>query len=71
MRGEHNTGTSKLFLPSLPDTAQTAQGTEPQAFVEENLPVGTEPEEIPAPEVIVDVESQENASDCFPDPSDN
>ncbi|XP_064008207.1 uncharacterized protein LOC135179958 [Pogoniulus pusillus] len=62
---------AQIDCPSKPDTAQTGQGTEPQAFVEENLPVGTEPEEIPDPEVIVDVESQENASDCFPDPSDN
>jgi len=39
--------------------------------VEENLPVEIEPEEMPDPEVIVDVESQENAADCFPDPTDD
>lgn len=39
--------------------------------MEENIPAEQEPEEMPDPEVIVDVESQENASDCFPDPSDD
>ncbi|XP_057245940.1 uncharacterized protein LOC130588928 [Malurus melanocephalus] len=53
--------------PPKPDAAQTAQGAEPQP--EENLPVQMEAEEMP--EVIVDVESQEDASDCFPDPTDD
>ncbi|KFQ99697.1 hypothetical protein Y956_12388 [Nipponia nippon] len=57
--------------PPKPDAAQTGQGVEPQPLVEENLPVEMEPEEMPDPEVIVDVESQENASDCFLDPVDD
>lgn len=63
--------TYKQFLPSFPDAAQTGQGIEPQPLVEENLPVEIEPEEMPDPEVIVEVESQENASDCFLDPTDD
>ncbi|KAM7128054.1 uncharacterized protein J5F26_002572 isoform 2-T2 [Ciconia maguari] len=59
------------FIPVPSDTAQTGQGVEPQPLVEENLPVEIEPEEMPDPEVVVDVESQENASDCFPGPADN
>lgn len=39
--------------------------------MEENLPVEIEPEEMPDPAVIIDVESQENASDCLPDPTDD
>lgn len=58
-------------LPSSPDAAQTDQDVEPQPFVEENLAVEIEAEEMPDPEVIVDVESQENPSDCFPDPTDD
>ncbi|KFP82796.1 PREDICTED: uncharacterized protein LOC104280677 [Apaloderma vittatum] len=54
-----------------PDAAQTGHGIEPQSAVEENVPMEIEPEEVPDPEVIVDVESQENASDCFPDPTDD
>ncbi|KAJ7413647.1 hypothetical protein WISP_89250 [Willisornis vidua] len=57
--------------PPKPDAAQTGQGIEPQALVEENLPVQIEAEEIPDPEVIVDAESHEDASDCFPDPTDD
>ncbi|XP_025896281.1 uncharacterized protein LOC112948258 [Nothoprocta perdicaria] len=56
--------------PLKPDAAQTSQSLEPQPLAEENFPVETEPEEIPDPEVIVDVENQGNASDCFPDPTD-
>ncbi|XP_010222855.1 PREDICTED: uncharacterized protein LOC104577111 [Tinamus guttatus] len=56
--------------PLKPDAAQTSQSLEPQPLVEENFPVETEPEEMPDPAVIVDVESQGNASDCFPDPTD-
>ncbi|KAM6417090.1 uncharacterized protein J5M81_002680 [Pluvialis apricaria] len=62
---------TQIDCPPKPDAAQTGQGVEPQPLVEENLPVETEPEELPDPEVIVDVESQENASDCFPDPTDD
>ena len=68
---EHSAGTYKPFLPSFPDAAQTGQGIEPEPPVEENLPVEIEPEEMPDPAVIIDVESQENASDCFPDPADD
>ncbi|XP_071419970.1 uncharacterized protein [Pithys albifrons albifrons] len=57
--------------PPKPDAAQTGQGIEPQALVEENLAVQIEAEEIPDPEVIVDAESHEDASDCFPDPTDD
>ncbi|XP_009681008.2 uncharacterized protein [Struthio camelus] len=53
-----------------PDAAQTGQDLEPQPLMEENLLVEAEPEEMPDPEVIVDVENQGNASDCFPDPTD-
>uniref|UniRef100_A0A8B9P295 Ig-like domain-containing protein n=1 Tax=Apteryx owenii TaxID=8824 RepID=A0A8B9P295_APTOW len=56
--------------PLKPDAVQTGQGLEPQPLVEENFLVEAEPEEMPDPEVIVDVESQGNASDCFPDPAD-
>ncbi|XP_062430615.1 uncharacterized protein LOC134139826 [Rhea pennata] len=56
--------------PLKPDAAQTGQGLEPQPLMEENIPVEAEPEEMPEPEVIVDVESQGNTSDCFPDPTD-
>ncbi|XP_064921442.1 uncharacterized protein LOC102087116 isoform X2 [Columba livia] len=59
------------FIPVPSDAAQTGQGIEPQPLVEENLPVEIEPEEMPDPEVIVEVESQENASDCFLDPTDD
>ncbi|XP_056183689.1 uncharacterized protein LOC130144286 isoform X1 [Falco biarmicus] len=62
---------AQIDCPPKPDAARTGQAVEPQPPVEENLPVGTEPEEMPDPEVIVDVESQENASDCFPDPADD
>ncbi|KFZ46466.1 hypothetical protein N321_05564 [Antrostomus carolinensis] len=62
---------AQIDCPPKPDTARSGQGVEPQLLVEESLPVETEPEEMPDPEVIVDVESQENASDCFPDPTDD
>ncbi|KFP25563.1 hypothetical protein N325_02306 [Colius striatus] len=62
---------AQIDCPPKPDAARSGQGLEPQLLVEENLPVETEPEEIPDPEVIVDVESQENASDSFPDPTDD
>lgn len=61
----------KLFPPSFPDTAQIGPGTEPPPLVEENLPVVVEPEEMPEQEMIGYVESQEHASDCFPDPTDD
>ncbi|XP_009071339.1 PREDICTED: uncharacterized protein LOC103800708 [Acanthisitta chloris] len=54
-----------------PDAAQAGQGVEPQPLPQENLPGPMEPAEMPDPEVIVDVESQEDASDCFPDPTDD
>uniref|UniRef100_A0A8C3TN92 Ig-like domain-containing protein n=1 Tax=Catharus ustulatus TaxID=91951 RepID=A0A8C3TN92_CATUS len=57
--------------PPKPDAAQTGQGVEPQPLPEENFPVQIEAEEMPAPEVLVDMESQEDASDCFPDPTDD
>lgn len=57
--------------PPKPDAAQIGQGVEPQPLAEENLPVQIEAEEMPDPEVIVDMESQEYASDCFPDPTDD
>lgn len=57
--------------PPKPDAAQIGQGVEPQPPSEENLPVQIEAEEMPAPEVLVDMESQEDASDCFPDPTDD
>ncbi|XP_074713514.1 uncharacterized protein LOC141938541 [Strix uralensis] len=60
---------AQIDCPSKPDAAQTGQGIEPQPPMEENLPVEIEPEEMRDPEVIVDVESQENASDCFPGPT--
>ncbi|KAK4832326.1 hypothetical protein QYF61_021776 [Mycteria americana] len=62
---------AQIDCPPKPETAQTGQGVEPQPLVEENLPVEIEPEEMPDPEVVVDVESQENASDCFPGPTDD
>uniref|UniRef100_A0A8C8ABE6 Ig-like domain-containing protein n=1 Tax=Otus sunia TaxID=257818 RepID=A0A8C8ABE6_9STRI len=62
---------AQIDCPSKPDAAQTGQGTEPLPAMEENLPVEIEPEEMPDPEVIVDVESQENASDGFPGPTDD
>ncbi|KAM9277726.1 uncharacterized protein FYN16_001667 [Cariama cristata] len=62
---------AQIDCPPKPDTTRTDQSVEPQPLVEENLSVGREPEEMPDPEVIVDVESQENASDCFPDPTDD
>ncbi|KFQ84728.1 hypothetical protein N337_03871 [Phoenicopterus ruber ruber] len=62
---------AQIDCPPKPDAAQTGEGVEPQPLVEENLPVEIKPEELPDPEVIVDVESQENASDCFPDPIDD
>ncbi|KAM9628694.1 uncharacterized protein ACIBXB_017880 isoform 2-T2 [Morphnus guianensis] len=62
---------AQIDCPSKPDAAQTGQGIEPEPPVEENLPVEIEPEEMPDPAVIIDVESQENASDCFPDPTDD
>ncbi|XP_069725753.1 uncharacterized protein [Phaenicophaeus curvirostris] len=62
---------AQVDCPPKPDAAQTAQSVEPQPPVEENLPVEMEPEEMPIPEVIVDVESQENALDCSPDPADD
>ncbi|PKU41127.1 t-cell surface antigen cd2-like isoform x1 [Limosa lapponica baueri] len=62
---------AQIDCPPKPDAARTGQGVEPQPLVEENLPVEIEPEEMPDPEVIIDVENQENASDCFPDPVDD
>ncbi|KFO10622.1 hypothetical protein N312_11740 [Balearica regulorum gibbericeps] len=62
---------AQIDCPPKPDTACTGQGIESQPPVEENLPVEVGAEEMPDPEVIVDVESQENASDCFPDPTDD
>lgn len=70
MRVSHSVGTYKPFFP-FPDAAQIGQGVEPQPLAEENLPVQVETEEMPDPEVIVDMESQEDASDCFPDPIDD
>ncbi|XP_023800662.1 uncharacterized protein LOC111941715 [Cyanistes caeruleus] len=57
--------------PPKPDAAQVAQGLEPQPLAEENVPGQVEAEEMPDPEVIVDMESQGDASDCFPDPTDD
>ncbi|KAM6438860.1 uncharacterized protein O9250_015285 [Rhynochetos jubatus] len=62
---------AQIDCPPKPDAARTGQGVEPQPLVEENLPVEIEPEELPDPEVIVDVESQENASDHVLDPTDD
>lgn len=59
------------LLPSFPDAARPDSGIVPQPMVEENFPVAVEPGEMPDPEMIADVESQENASNCFPDPIDN
>lgn len=70
MRVSQSVGTCKQFLP-FPDAAQIGQGVEPQPLVEENVPVQAEAEEMPDPEVIVDMESQGDASDCFPDPTDD
>ncbi|KAM4683539.1 uncharacterized protein AAGF69_000326 [Amazona ochrocephala] len=62
---------AQIGCPPKPDAAQTDQDIEPQPLVEENLAVEMEAEEMPDPEVIVDVENQENPSDCFPDPADD
>ncbi|XP_074784705.1 uncharacterized protein LOC141971323 [Athene noctua] len=62
---------AQIDCPSKPDAAQTGQGIETLPPVEENLPVEIKPEEMPDPEVIVDVESQENASDSFLGPTDD
>ncbi|KFZ61726.1 hypothetical protein N338_13467 [Podiceps cristatus] len=62
---------AQIDCPPKPGAARTGQGVDPQQLVEENLPVEIEPEEMPDPGVIVDVESQENASNCFPDPTDD
>ncbi|KAM6290416.1 uncharacterized protein LJ264_013921 [Porphyrio hochstetteri] len=62
---------AQIDCPPKPGGSNTAQAVESQPSVEENLPVEVEPEEMPDPGVIVAVESQENASDCFPDPSDD
>lgn len=70
MRVSHSVGTYKPFLP-FPDAAQTGQGAEPQPVAEENLPVQIEAEEMPDAEVLADMEGQEDASDCFPDPTDD
>lgn len=70
MRVSHSVGTYKPFLP-FSDAAQTGQGVEPQPVAEENLPVQIEAEEMPDAEVLADMESQEDASDCFPDPTDD
>lgn len=59
------------LLLSFPDAARIDSGTEPQPMVEENFPVAAEPGEMPDQEMIAVVESQENASNCFPDPIDN
>ncbi|XP_021257923.1 uncharacterized protein LOC110401300 isoform X2 [Numida meleagris] len=59
------------FIRVPSDAARTDSGIEPQPVVEENLPEAAEPGEMPDPEMIADVESQENASNCFPDPVDN
>ncbi|RMC01696.1 hypothetical protein DUI87_21710 [Hirundo rustica rustica] len=57
--------------PAKPDAAQVGQGVEPQPPAEENVAVQLEAEEMPDAEAIVDMESQEDASDCFPDPTDD
>ncbi|XP_058656379.1 uncharacterized protein LOC131554801 [Ammospiza caudacuta] len=57
--------------PPFPDAAQIGQGVEPQPVAEENLPVQIEAEEMPDAEVLVDMDGQEDASDCFPDPADD
>ncbi|XP_027744142.1 uncharacterized protein LOC114059659 isoform X1 [Empidonax traillii] len=57
--------------PPKPDAAQTGPGVEAQPPAEENLAVQIEAEELPDPEVIADAESQEDASDCFPDLTDD
>uniref|UniRef100_A0A8C6J7B9 Ig-like domain-containing protein n=1 Tax=Melopsittacus undulatus TaxID=13146 RepID=A0A8C6J7B9_MELUD len=62
---------AQIDCPPKPDAAQTDQDVEPQPPVEENLAVEMEAEQMPDPEVIVDMESQENPSDCFLDPSDD
>nr|XP_041569518.1 uncharacterized protein LOC100222365 isoform X2 [Taeniopygia guttata] len=59
------------FIPVPSDAAQIGQGVEPQPLAGENLPVQIEAEEMPEAEVLVDMESQEDASDCFPDPTDD
>ncbi|XP_048786156.1 uncharacterized protein LOC125686336 isoform X1 [Lagopus muta] len=62
---------AQIDCPPMPDAARIDSGTEPQPMVEENFPVAAEPGEMPDQEMIADVESQENASNCFPDPIDN
>ncbi|XP_040423115.1 uncharacterized protein LOC121074726 isoform X2 [Cygnus olor] len=62
---------AQIDCPPVPDAAQIGPGTEPPPLVEENLPVVVEPEEMPEQEMIGYVESQEHASDCFPDPTDD
>ncbi|XP_071612542.1 uncharacterized protein [Heliangelus exortis] len=62
---------AQIDCPPKPDAARTGQGAEPQPLAEENIPVEIEPEGMPDQGVIVNVESQENASDCFPDPADD
>ncbi|NP_990513.2 B6.1 precursor [Gallus gallus] len=62
---------AQIACPPMPDAARPDSGIVPQPMVEENFPVAVEPGEMPDPEMIADVESQENASNCFPDPIDN
>ncbi|XP_030327593.1 uncharacterized protein LOC115601557 [Strigops habroptila] len=62
---------AQIDCPPKPDAAQTGQDVEPQPPAEENLAVEIEAEKMPDPKVIVDVESQENPSDCFPGPADD
>uniref|UniRef100_A0A8B9ULH0 Ig-like domain-containing protein n=1 Tax=Anas zonorhyncha TaxID=75864 RepID=A0A8B9ULH0_9AVES len=62
---------AQIDCPPVPDAAQIGPGIEPLPLVEENLPVVVEPEEMPEQEMIGYVESQEHASDCFPDPTDD
>ncbi|XP_032063424.1 uncharacterized protein LOC116501900 [Aythya fuligula] len=62
---------AQIDCPPVPDAAQIGPGTEPLPLVEENFPVVVEPEEMPEQEMIGYVESQEHASDCFPDPTDD
>ncbi|OXB59866.1 hypothetical protein ASZ78_009322 [Callipepla squamata] len=70
--GDHvDAQAAQIDCPPTPDAARIDSGIEPQPVVEENLRVPVEPGEMPDPEMIADVESQENASNCFPDPIDN
>uniref|UniRef100_A0A8B9TLS4 Ig-like domain-containing protein n=1 Tax=Anas platyrhynchos TaxID=8839 RepID=A0A8B9TLS4_ANAPL len=63
---------AQIDCPPVPGyAAQIGPGIEPLPLVEENLPVVVEPEEMPEQEMIGYVESQEHASDCFPDPTDD